>query len=112
MRLKSIQNNFEEYIEDAILGYTLIKNEIAEKNTSEVFNKEHLYNIWREIPQVTFKKAAIFILIQNDLQPVFENFVLYDRLLYLQEKGVRNCKFKKIVNENISPRCLALIAQK
>ncbi|CAH2083897.1 unnamed protein product [Euphydryas editha] len=112
VRLKSIGNNFEEYVQDAIIGYTLIKNEIAEENKRQEFDKEYLYSIWRKIPQETFNKTAIFILLQNDLQPMFENFVLYDRLLYLQEKGIRNCKFKKIVNEKISPRCLALLAQK
>ncbi|XP_046975139.1 uncharacterized protein LOC124541277 [Vanessa cardui] len=110
VRLKAIGNNFEEYIQDAIAGYRLICN-TANENSS-FFNTEQLSRIWREIHPLTFKKAAIFILLQNDMQPVCENFILYDRLFYLQEKGIKKCKFKKIANENISPRCLALLAQK
>ncbi|XP_026488737.2 uncharacterized protein LOC113395349 [Vanessa tameamea] len=112
VRLKSIGNNFEEYIHDAIAGYRLICNNTDNSKNSTFLDTEQLSRIWREIHPLTFKKAAIFIFLQNVLQPVCENFILYDRLFYLQEKGIKNCKFKKIANENISPRCLALLAQK
>ena len=115
VRLKTMENNFDDYIEDAKLGFTLINNSndnlINEKKEIS-FCTEELVEIWRQISEVMRKKAAVFILLQNYLQPVFENFVLFDRIVYLQEKGVNNCKFNKIVNENISPRNLALLAQK
>lgn len=114
VRLKTMGNNFDYYIQDAILGFNLIKNE--NNKDCEVnkinFDVEELVTIWRQIPQVTFKKAAIFIILQNYLQPIFENVVLYDRVVYLIEKGINNCQAKKIVSEKISPRCFALLAQK
>ncbi|CAH0717018.1 unnamed protein product, partial [Brenthis ino] len=115
VRLKTMMlNNFEDYIQDAILGFKLINNETDKDSEVDKinFDVEELITIWRQIPQVTFKKAAIFILLQNYLQPVFENVVLYDRVVYLIEKGIDNCRVKKIVNEKISPRCFAILAQK
>lgn len=84
-----------------------------EENIRIEFNREELSTIWREISNdVTLKKAGIFILLQNYLQPVIENFVLYDRIMYLKENGLENCSFKKIFDSKISPRCSALVAIK
>ncbi|CAH2269140.1 jg23022 [Pararge aegeria aegeria] len=118
VRLKTLDNNFEAYAADAVNGFKLFLNKSGQESqvVSNNFERniiiEDLISIWRQIPQLTFKKSAVFVLLQNSMQPAFENFVLYDRLVYLQEKGIEKCMFKKIVNEKISPRCLALIAQK
>nr|XP_034838375.1 methyltransferase-like protein 25 [Maniola hyperantus] len=117
VRLKTLENNFEAYVANAAKGFKLIRNQneekiCATKDFEEKIDNEELFSIWRQITRVTFKKAAIFVLLQNCMQPVFENFVLYDRLVYLHENGIENCRFKKIVNETISPRCLALVACK
>lgn len=127
VRLKSLGNSFEAYAADAVKGFKLISTKKVDthqyENNLERINEatndvdkefvlEDLLLIWREISEVTFKKAAIFVLFQNCMQPVFENFVLYDRLVYLKENGVENCIFKRIVNEKISPRSLALLALK
>ncbi|XP_052742792.1 methyltransferase-like protein 25B isoform X2 [Bicyclus anynana] len=110
VRLKSLENNFEAYVADAVNGFKLIHNENAQ--TEEKIVKDDLLLIWRQITPLTFKKAAMFVLLQNCMQPVFENFVLYDRLIYLKENGVDQCIFKKTVNDKISPRSLALLARK
>ncbi|CAG4964178.1 unnamed protein product [Colias eurytheme] len=114
VRLKSKHNDFDAYAEDAVdNGFFLIRNSQDEHdNTEPVFDPSELSKIWRHISEVTFKKTAIFIFLQNLMQPVFENFVLYDRLLYLKENGIEKCEIKRIVDECISPRCSALIAKK
>ncbi|CAG9573618.1 unnamed protein product [Danaus chrysippus] len=112
VRLKSVKNNFEDYVQDALTGYQLIRGNGSNNTENINFDVEEIISIWRELPELTFKKAAIFVLLQNYLQPVFENFILYDRLIYLQERGILSCKYKKIVDNNISPRCLALIVKK
>ncbi|XP_045782415.1 probable methyltransferase-like protein 25 isoform X2 [Maniola jurtina] len=117
VRLKTLENNFEAYAVDAVKGFKLIRNvngqtDEAAKDLEEKIDNEELFSIWRQMNQVTFKKAAIFVLLQNSMQPVFENLVLYDRLVYLHENGIENCTFNKIVNAKISPRCLALVACK
>lgn len=114
VKTKTIDNNFDQYIQDSIdSGFTLTHGEpLSENPKNPTFNVEDLKSIWASIPSVTFRKAAIYILLQNYLQPLMENFVLYDRLVYIKENGLNNCSFKKILNEKVSPRCLALVAHK
>lgn len=45
------------------------------------------------------------------LEPVAESLVVADRVSFLQESGV-NVKVVKIIDSNLSPRCLAFIASK
>lgn len=116
VKVKSTNNDFVNYLQDAVIGFTLIENQHSvnvqnEQNTKN-FDLEELNSIWRGLSSYVFKKAAIFVLLQNQLQPVIENFILYDRLVYLNENGIDNSRFKKIFDANISPRCLALLAYK
>ncbi|XP_037295747.1 protein RRNAD1-like [Manduca sexta] len=114
VNVKSMDNNFESYIQDACTqGFTLIPNTPCVENDEQPdFNFAELLAIWRQMSVMIFKKAAILIHLQNLLQPIFENFVLYDRITYLKENGVVNCTIRKIFDVNMSPRCLALIAYK
>ncbi|KPJ10607.1 Uncharacterized protein C12orf26-like [Papilio machaon] len=123
VRVKTILNNFESYAQDACTeGFLFMQEnlEIDKFNESIIYNKpfdakvavEELNSIWHDLSPVTFKKAAIFILLQNQLQPIIENFILLDRIVYLKENGLLNTTCRKIVNANISPRCLALYAHK
>ncbi|CAK1593565.1 unnamed protein product [Parnassius mnemosyne] len=127
VKVKTIQNDFESYAQDACTeGFLFINVSSPNKSDTNISNEashqiksfnqkivfEELMSIWRELSQTTFKKAAIFILLQNYLQPLIENFILLDRIVYLREKGLLNTACKKIVNERISPRCLALFAHK
>lgn len=113
VKTKSTNNNFENYIQEAITGFVLSENEPKNNdNTVQIdFNLDELREMWSKIDDLTFKKAGIFILLQNYLQPVVENYILCDRLVYLRENGVKSC-FRKILNEKLSPRCLVLIASK
>lgn len=111
-----MENNFAVYIEDATInGFTITKNE-SSVNSDNVGNPtfclEELMTLWNRLTQSSFTKAGIFILLQNYLQPVIENFILFDRLVYLRENDVKHCEFKRILNVKTSPRCLALIAYK
>lgn len=98
------------------MGFTLIENQpsanVQNDQVTKSFDSEELNSLWRGLSSSIFKKAAIFVLLQNNLQPVIENFILYDRIIYLRENGLNNCRFKKIFDANISPRCLALLAYK
>uniref|UniRef100_A0A1E1WKS0 Methyltransferase domain-containing protein n=1 Tax=Pectinophora gossypiella TaxID=13191 RepID=A0A1E1WKS0_PECGO len=117
VRIKTVLNDFSIYLQDAKKGFALTPENLLSanapkgENAESDFDLEELHSIWRETQHLKVK-AAIFILLQNYLQPVIENFVLYDRVLYLQEKGIEKSRFKKIFDEKISPRCLALISVK
>lgn len=109
---KTLDNDFSKYAECAVKdGFTMIPN--SNQNSDNIdFDKEELTHLWNKMAPMARKKAGIYIILQNYLQPIIENFVLYDRLLYLRENDIRNCKFQKILNEKISPRCLVLVAYK
>jgi hypothetical protein len=77
------------------------------------FNLDEIRGIWRELSQdLTFQKTGVFLLMQGALQRVMENFILLDRLLYFRENGIKDCCYKKLFEEEESPRCFALIARK
>lgn len=46
--------------------------------------------------------------LQAAIQSVCENFVLLDRVEFLNEKGF-HCVIEKVTNDSISPRCYALV---
>ncbi|KAI8441297.1 hypothetical protein MSG28_014925, partial [Choristoneura fumiferana] len=107
VKTKTMNRNFETYIQDACNGFRLILNEPVclenREDSSDIkfsnFELDELRSIWQEIESsLVLKKAAIFILLQNYLQPVIENLILYDRLVYLREKGLKNCKLKKLIH--------------
>ncbi|XP_061726783.1 uncharacterized protein LOC133532225 isoform X1 [Cydia pomonella] len=122
VKTKSMDRNFETYIQDACTGFRLshnsgpntLKDKVDSPEAGDLsIDLDQLRSIWKDnSSSMVQKKVAIFILIQNCLQPVIENLILYDRIVYLKEKGLKNCQFKRIVNERISPRCLALLACK
>ncbi|KAH9632556.1 hypothetical protein HF086_012363 [Spodoptera exigua] len=90
VKTKNMHNNFEIYLQDAIAnGFDLIKKQSSndsDKIENATFCVEEIMTIWNSMTSVTFKKAGIFILLQNYLQPVIENFVLYDRLIAIGVK--------------------------
>ncbi|RVE48743.1 hypothetical protein evm_006517 [Chilo suppressalis] len=120
VRLKD-KRDFECYILDAAThGYSLTpKDKRTPQDTNKTdeiinnFNMAELRQLWRDISQgPLLKKAGVYILMQEYMQPIVENYVLLDRLLFLKENGIKNCWYKKIFNQHISPRCLALVAVK
>ncbi|XP_013112547.2 methyltransferase-like protein 25B isoform X1 [Stomoxys calcitrans] len=55
--------------------------------------------------------------LQTSMQKLCENIVLYDRLCYMQETALLlniklNVRYEKLMDEELSPRCYALIAEK
>lgn len=50
--------------------------------------------------------------LQALMQPLCENFVLLDGVVFLREQGMRDCFVEKVTDEGLSPRCHALIAVK
>lgn len=129
VKTKTTENDFESYLLQVNDGFQLrCSNDPCDsQNKSDCtstkddneckcaleFNLEELRQFWREFSQgAILIKAAIFVLLQRQLQPVMENLILFDRLKYLKENGVENCWIKKIFDDTISPRCYALVAVK
>lgn len=105
-------NNFENYIQNACQGFIMIKNNTSDSETVQL-DLDELRLTWQQITNcLTVKKAGIFIYLQNYIQDLVENLILYDRLMFLRENGIEKCGYKKILDDTVSPRALALVAYK
>ncbi|KNC26737.1 hypothetical protein FF38_11381 [Lucilia cuprina] len=63
------------------------------------------------------KLAEGLTCLQTSIQKLCENLVLYDRLCYMEETALKmnlkiNVRYEKIMDEELSPRCYVLIAEK
>ncbi|XP_073811666.1 methyltransferase-like protein 25B [Musca autumnalis] len=63
------------------------------------------------------KLAEGLTCLQTSIQKLCENLVLYDRLCFMQETAVDlklniNVRYEKLMDEELSPRCYVLIAEK
>jgi len=56
--------------------------------------------------------AEIVTVLQMAVQGVAESFVLADRAAYLQEHAVSSVDIVQVMDDHVSPRCLALVARK
>ena len=59
-----------------------------------------------------WKKLVCFYQFRALFALLIESIILTDRLLYLQESGIRNSSILKLFDSNISPRCYAVMAIK
>lgn len=127
MNTKAAHHDFESYMQQLDDGFYLTCNTSpcpSEHNSFAYakdtrcrceleFDFEELRQLWREHSQAnSMLKTAIVLLLQFRLQPVLENLILLDRIVYLNEKGLTDCRVKKIFDDQISPRCYALVAVK
>lgn len=76
-----------------------------------------IMTLWNELGPEEFSAASLLIELQDSLQALGENLVLSDKLAYLHEQREKSndqfdFKLFKVTNENISPRCFALLANK
>ncbi|TMW45557.1 hypothetical protein DOY81_009364 [Sarcophaga bullata] len=63
------------------------------------------------------KLAEGLTCMQTSMQKLCENLVLYDRLCYMEETALNlnlniKVRYEKIMDEELSPRCYVLIAEK
>lgn len=97
------QDDFQSYIEQAIVGYGL--TEKADEH------REKLNNFYSEYAHLG-KKMETFVILQVLLQPVAEALVLTDRIAYMNEKEGIRASLKQVFDDALSPRCFALVAEK
>lgn len=91
----------------------MVKNNSSGGEDTMQFDLDELRLTWQQITNsLTVKKAGIFIYLQNSIQDLVENLILYDRLMFLRENGIEKCGYKKILDDRISPKALALVAYK
>lgn len=126
----------DNVLENALSQYTLTHKHTKAEKTWSNGQKLAFAKLLKEYPNggtlsefLTCLQASIQVNttdwwsdLQNNFccclfQSICENLVLLDRLLYVKEEAVKlqlkvNVSVKKIVREDISPRCFAIIAEK
>lgn len=91
----------------------MIRNNHSGIEETVEFNLNDLRVTWLQVSKApTIRKARIFVCLQDYIQDLVENLILYDRLMFLRENGIEKCGFKKILDNTLSPRALALVAYK
>uniref|UniRef100_A0A0K8WHJ7 Uncharacterized protein C12orf26 n=1 Tax=Bactrocera latifrons TaxID=174628 RepID=A0A0K8WHJ7_BACLA len=88
---------------------------------ADMWNNEHedkFKKVVEKYAEVGPKLAEALTCLQTTIQKLCENIVLYDRVCYMNEYAETQTnlkikvKYHKILDEKLSPRCFALIAEK
>ncbi|XP_044747596.1 protein RRNAD1 isoform X2 [Coccinella septempunctata] len=106
------ESDFSFYLKNFCKNYKLVpKNSGGETELTNNFDVERrITEIW-ENNKDKFMLVEALSALQNSIQSVCENILLQDRVQFLLENGV-NCDIQKVTDDNISPRCYALVAIK
>ncbi|XP_045461076.1 probable methyltransferase-like protein 25 [Harmonia axyridis] len=102
------ESDFSFYLKNFCNNYKLIPKSSDAKGDLDV--ERRIIEIWESNQDKLILMEALTAL-QTSLQSVCENILLQDKVQYLIENGV-NCYIEKVTDDNISPRCHALIAIK
>ncbi|GAB0096910.1 protein RRNAD1-like isoform X1 [Sergentomyia squamirostris] len=108
---ESVIHSDDEF-EVAICGF-----EIRNRNTgtSMPWKSEHRSK-WRILSRKYFNGGELsehLTLLQTTIQEICENMILFDRKVYVEEASAHfRCELLKILDADISPRCVLLLATK
>ncbi|KAG5893233.1 hypothetical protein JTB14_013395 [Gonioctena quinquepunctata] len=80
------------------------------KNVDDEAFQQKMREKWKEHKSDCYL-VEILTGLQAAIQGICENVVLLDRVEFLKEKGF-HCRVEKVTNDQVSPRCHALIAVK
>lgn len=107
----------ETYIDRALASYEFAaKGNGFQLQTSELSSssvRSKVAALWA-LHASARRLAELFTGLQTMVQPITEQLVICDRSRYLEEMGVENvfCDVVKILDESISPRCIAITSKK
>jgi len=97
-------------MDDALKRYEFVtKKNASHCDSSTVLSQ--VTQLWHH-HEKSCHLAEIMTVLQMAVQGVAESFILADRAAYLQEHGVPSVEIVKVMDDNVSPRCLALVARK
>lgn len=106
--------DFTSYVDDAMGRFDLIDNKTKKSiKSNEVVQRfrNGLLSVWNQYGS-DLKLVEIITALQMCIQPVAESLVVADRAAFLLESGIGDLKVVKMIDANISPRCLAYVARK
>jgi hypothetical protein len=107
---KTSRSTFDSFMDDALKRYRFVaKTTENHCEHSPVLSK--LSELWNQ-HKAYCHLVEIVTGLQMAVQGVAESFILADRAAYLQEHAVPSVDVVKVMNDCVSPRCLALVARK
>jgi hypothetical protein len=107
---KTNRSTFESFMDDALKRYEFVANtNTRHYDSSTILCK--VTELWQH-HKASCHLAEVVTVLQMAIQGVAESFILADRAAYLQENAVPSVEVVKVMDEQVSPRCLALVARK
>jgi hypothetical protein len=106
---KSNRSTFDSFIDDALKRYEFVGANGNEYDSSTILCQ--VAELWHHY-KASCHAAEIVTALQMAVQGVAESFVVADQVAYLQEHAVSSVDIVQVMDDNVSPRCLALIARK
>ncbi|KAL1502219.1 hypothetical protein ABEB36_007393 [Hypothenemus hampei] len=105
-----IDKDFEEYLNNLTRTHRLLGNHVNHIKIDDEAFRFKMREKWTEQKNDCWQ-VEILMGLQAAIQPICETVILFDRVVFLKEKGV-HCYKRKITDDEISPRCWAVIAKK
>lgn len=107
---KTSRSTFDSFMDDALKRYRFIAK-ATENHCDHPTILCKVSELWNH-HKASCHLAEIVTGLQMAVQGVAESFILADRAAYLQEHAVPSVDIVKVMNDCVSPRCLALVARK
>ncbi|CAG2054760.1 unnamed protein product [Timema podura] len=115
---KTQLSNFKDFIQDALERYEFI-NKTTRGSSEQLINTVDISDVRRKVAELweshreMCRVAEILTALQMVLQPVIEHLIISDRAADLEDKvfGL-SCSLLRVMTEEISPRCLAMVTKK
>ncbi|PNF14280.1 hypothetical protein B7P43_G07094 [Cryptotermes secundus] len=107
---KTSRSTFDSFMDDALKRYRFV-SKTSENHYDHSTSLCKVSELWNH-HKASCHLAEIVTGLQMAVQGVAESFILADRAAYLQEHAVPSVEIVKVMNDCVSPRCLALVARK
>lgn len=108
-KCKTVDSEISTYINGLKNNY-----ELTDSRTNEPVPIERIYErvgaLWEENER-SLQMIEVFTAFQTTIQAIGENIILLDRLWMVREWGW-SCEAVKVANDELSPRCFAVVAKK
>jgi hypothetical protein len=107
---KTSCSTFDSFMDDALKRFRFVAK-TAENNFEHSSILCELSELWNQ-HKASCQLVEVVTGLQMAVQAVAESFILADRAACLQEHAVSSVQIVKVMNDCVSPRCLALVARK
>ncbi|KAF5301619.1 hypothetical protein FQA39_LY10666 [Lamprigera yunnana] len=102
--------SIEDYINNLKTTHKLVRQDGSDCTIDEAIFRERMLEKWKVYEKNCYV-VEILTSFQTAIQSICESVILLDRIQYLREKGI-NSNIYKVIDDRISPRCHALVANK